>query len=249
MTKVGLAVGRCGRCGKTLSRPRPMDYAVCDCWQYCPHDHGKGPYGTLMRSVDTTDNLYVEDIVLDQFYWTKYGLSPYLNIIDDANYIRSATNGLVAKYFTFENVGDLLWTVHPKVKVYVCGRSPGGRNGVKVFIWDGTWKDVGDLLWTEEGAWVWKAIDVTSILNSKDKINNTRVYFEKIGNNGFAYDITAARLEITRADAIDLTPSTYEPIKSDGQSHGDLEHPMYILHVCPTCGYHSAQKPVEVRLY
>jgi len=47
-TIVGYATGTCSECGKTLERRRPADLAVCDCWQYCPTDHGKGPYGTLM---------------------------------------------------------------------------------------------------------------------------------------------------------------------------------------------------------
>lgn len=34
--KVGYAKGTCSRCGKTLTRRRPADYAVCDCYQYCP---------------------------------------------------------------------------------------------------------------------------------------------------------------------------------------------------------------------
>jgi len=48
MVEIGYAVGTCSRCGKELRRKRPTEYAVCDCWKYCPEDHGKGAYGTLM---------------------------------------------------------------------------------------------------------------------------------------------------------------------------------------------------------
>jgi len=48
MVKVGLECGTCPNCGKEICRPRPTDVAVCDCWEYCPQDHGKGPYATKM---------------------------------------------------------------------------------------------------------------------------------------------------------------------------------------------------------
>jgi len=47
----------------------------------------------------------------------------------------------------------------------------------------------------------------------------------------------------------DLTPNTYGAIEVvSGTAWGDLEHPMEIVRVCPICNYHSAQKPVEVKL-
>ena len=36
VVKVGFAEGKCGICGKTLRRRRPADYAVCDCYIFCP---------------------------------------------------------------------------------------------------------------------------------------------------------------------------------------------------------------------
>jgi len=41
MVKVGYACGVCPKCGKKICRPRPADYAVCDCWTYCPLDGKK----------------------------------------------------------------------------------------------------------------------------------------------------------------------------------------------------------------
>jgi len=97
--KVGYAEGICQRCGKTFMRPRPIDYAVCDCYKYCPNDHGKGSYATEM---------------------TPYTPDPYI--------------------------------------------------------------------------------------------------------------------------------STYRPIKTEGPAWGDIEQPLKILYRCSICGYHSAQRPVEVKL-
>ena len=36
VAKIGFAEGKCGVCGKTLRRRRPADYAVCECYMYCP---------------------------------------------------------------------------------------------------------------------------------------------------------------------------------------------------------------------
>lgn len=35
-TKIGSAQGTCPICGKLLIRKRPADYAVCDCYRFCP---------------------------------------------------------------------------------------------------------------------------------------------------------------------------------------------------------------------
>ena len=60
MAQVGYACGTCPRCGKEICRTRPADLAICDCWEYCPQDHGKGPYATKMvpYSPDMTPNTY-----------------------------------------------------------------------------------------------------------------------------------------------------------------------------------------------
>ena len=62
MSKVGATEGTCPNCGKTLWRPHPVDVAVCDCWEYCPTDHGDGPYGTRMNpyTPDLTPQTYKE---------------------------------------------------------------------------------------------------------------------------------------------------------------------------------------------
>jgi predicted amidophosphoribosyltransferase len=34
--QIGMAEGVCSNCGRTLSRRRPADMAVCDCYMFCP---------------------------------------------------------------------------------------------------------------------------------------------------------------------------------------------------------------------
>lgn len=59
-TKIGFAVGICSVCGRTLRRRRPADLVVCDCYKFCPMDHGKGLYMTPMDpyTPDLTPSTY-----------------------------------------------------------------------------------------------------------------------------------------------------------------------------------------------
>ena len=58
--EVGFVSGTCSRCSRELQAPRPADMAVCDCWEFCPRDHGNGAYGTKMEEYtpDLTPNVY-----------------------------------------------------------------------------------------------------------------------------------------------------------------------------------------------
>ena len=58
--KVGRATGTCPRCGKHYALFRPIDYVVCDCYKYCPEDHGNGFFGTPMTpfTPDLTPPVY-----------------------------------------------------------------------------------------------------------------------------------------------------------------------------------------------
>jgi len=74
MVKIGYSEGVCPRCGRTLKRQRPVDVAVCGCWEYCPQDHGRGAYGTLMEAYvpDMTASTY-SPIVTEGTAWGDLG--------------------------------------------------------------------------------------------------------------------------------------------------------------------------------
>jgi hypothetical protein len=40
--------GLCPRCGRLLKSLDQQEIMVCECYRYCPLDHGNGIYGTLM---------------------------------------------------------------------------------------------------------------------------------------------------------------------------------------------------------
>lgn len=60
MIRTGVVSGICGRCGKEIYGRHPERFAYCGCWEYCPNDHGVGPYGTKMEvyTPDMTPSTY-----------------------------------------------------------------------------------------------------------------------------------------------------------------------------------------------
>lgn len=60
VVKVGVVSGVCPVCSRKLVASRPETVAVCDCWDYCPRDHGNGAYATKMEaySPDLTPTTY-----------------------------------------------------------------------------------------------------------------------------------------------------------------------------------------------
>jgi hypothetical protein len=54
------AEGKCNVCQRILRSPKPADLMICDCWEFCPNDHGNGAYGTKMEpyTPDLTPNTY-----------------------------------------------------------------------------------------------------------------------------------------------------------------------------------------------
>jgi len=65
--KVGHACGTCPVCGKEHCRPRPQEYVYCDCWKFCPDDHGTGPYTTPMKD-------FTPDASMGAAYDTEKGI-------------------------------------------------------------------------------------------------------------------------------------------------------------------------------
>jgi len=61
MVKIGYVCGVCPRCGRKICRPRPADYAICDCWMYCPLDGKK----MMPYTPDLTMTTYDSDKGLD----------------------------------------------------------------------------------------------------------------------------------------------------------------------------------------
>jgi len=53
MIERGCAVGRCPKCGRIITRLRPADSAVCECWKRCPSCGGEMTAHTPDSSLET----------------------------------------------------------------------------------------------------------------------------------------------------------------------------------------------------
>jgi len=185
--------------------------------------------------------IYVGDYNPVVTQWTKTGVAPYLNA-DDASNIRSSVNGAIEKYFTFGAPSDRI-PVSTLAVFELLGRS----------AIEGTQQVVG--LYNYEGDGFMGRFNFSSLQYSwevglpfslpKEGISTLKVYVVKESGVNNVY-LNALRLRLTPFK-LDLTPATYAPIIG-GDAWGDIEHPMDVLRVCPICQYHSARKPVEVRL-
>ena len=73
VAKIGFAEGTCPKCEKTLRRRRPADYAVCDCYQCCPHCGAK----MTLHTPDLSPVSYESEEGFDALYVCNNHSPPY----------------------------------------------------------------------------------------------------------------------------------------------------------------------------
>jgi hypothetical protein len=127
--------------------------------------------------------LHVDGYTGEESDWQKVGSSPYLNGYNDGSYINTTTPNAVDSAYTFENMtygggwypcptggivhGAYLY-IHEASEIQV-------NNYVDVYVYDGTsWHYAHEYPIGDPRSWY---IDVTSILNTYDKVNNAALKF------------------------------------------------------------------------
>jgi len=145
----------------------------------------------VTQSIKNTQ-LWVNSFDATRDQWAKKNISPYLNAQDfPDNYVYGETRGVGSN--DGDQIGDFGFEDHSQtgtinsVKLRVYGRarpaSPN-ENYFSVYLWDGsTWNQVMDF--RGQHSFVWKEVDVSSYLNTWDKINGAKIYLETeaIGEN------------------------------------------------------------------
>lgn len=254
--KVGLACGVCPRCNKKIRRKRPADLAVCDCWKYCPTDHGKGAYGTLMQQC-------LPDL---GFFGNKNEAGIDYSLNPDMKYgcrFELKQNARIAKIKVFARY--LISAVPAKAAIYDDNNEKpnvlkASSSEVTIDSLTFKWFEFPISVDLTPGFyWITVLCDtypiyVRRVLTSTEQLAfNSNVYdgfSDPFGTPSFVTNKLSMYAEYRALPPVlDLTPSSYGPIEVvSGTAWGDLKSPMKILYVCPICNYHSAQKPVEVRL-
>ncbi|UCG03735.1 MAG: hypothetical protein JSW11_07065, partial [Candidatus Heimdallarchaeota archaeon] len=116
--------------------------------------------------------------------WTKSGNSPYLDEADDVNYVHGNQSGIGSNHgdltgeFEFENTSITSTINSVKLRVYgSAGTGQPSQYYFDVYLWDGnTWNQ--EISFKNIGSLTWREHDVTSNLNTWNKINDARIYLE-----------------------------------------------------------------------
>jgi len=141
---------------------------------------------SLTQTIKNT-MLWVDSFDATRNEWAVNGSSPYLDAVDaPTNIVYGEINGLGSQWG--DQIGDFGFEDHQasgtinSVKLRVRGKARSSAPNTCYFIvylWDGSsWQNV--MSFKGEGSYVWKEVDVTSILNTWDKINGAKIYLETI---------------------------------------------------------------------
>lgn len=140
--------------------------------------------------------------------WTRVGANPYLDAIDyNANYVYTDQNNYLVGDFDFEDTSETGTIDSVEVEVY----AKSTNNPLDIWIWDGSaWQLGGSVTIGTE--WAWYSVDVSSILNTREKINGARMYLTTASAGLFEVDagrlhVSYARLDMNGTFVIDM--STY----------------------------------------
>ena len=122
----------------------------------------------------------VEEVYTNSFdatyvAWIETGVTPYLQDTD-ADYIRTSTNAYKEGNWSFPastgsgTINSVKVRFEAWVTAELCGQ-------FYVYVWDGaSWVNAGTV--TPDVAVGWSEIDVSSILNTWEKINGAKVYIQ-----------------------------------------------------------------------
>jgi len=157
--------------------------------------------GTEINQVSSgTFLLNVNGFVNEVSGFQKIGSSPWLDADDGTNnYIRCyppPLGNMQDRYYTFEDLSVQLISL-TSVKLKLVVRSEPGiySFALHVYVWDGAYQQA-DYFTIGQETWHTVEADVTSILDSEDKINNTRLRLVTDGSNNDRGEITHAYLEV-----------------------------------------------------
>ena len=162
----------------------------------------------------STVQLWVDGFDNSRTGWNRYGDTPYLDAQDQPdNYVEGDAENDEIGDFTFQDLASgTVQNVTLKIYCY-CDLYPPFA-GAEVYLWNGSWVYVNDIPETSNvGSWNWESYDVSSILNTLEKVNNAKIYFKAIGSYVSSYPIKvdAAYLEVIYEPAVSPAYSNLSP--------------------------------------
>ena len=145
-----------------------------------------------LRDETTVFTLKVNDWVNEIDEWKREGVDPYLNA-EDASYIHYGTDlpyNAIEKYFKFEHLDPNVVATIDDIYLFIRWFAEAKEAEVYIYLYDGVkYTNLGKFpaLGASPGWWssyprITTKIRVHEILDTVDKVNNARIYFQKANN-------------------------------------------------------------------
>lgn len=96
-----------------------------------------------------------------------------------AGYIKTNIDGEEIGDFTFQDLSSGRHPTHVEISIYN-RYATNSDDKFEVWMWEsrGGWEKVGEL--TPDTAWQWSKIDVTNKFNTRDKLNEAKMYLKYV---------------------------------------------------------------------
>ena len=134
----------------------------------------------IVKANPSIEEVYTNAFDATYVAWIEVGSSPYLHNTDTDYIYRLTSKTLTYKEgrWSFPNSAGSGTINSVKLRFEDYRTNLAGDAGVDVYVWDGTsWVYVGYLN-SYHTSYAWEELDVSSILNSWDKINGAKVYLQ-----------------------------------------------------------------------
>lgn len=162
-----------------------------------PNEHPKGSFSITVNdnSPPTQILLYCNSYNSAQASgWSRVGISPYLNAVDyPSNYVHTSTRLSREGNFAFQDSGGASIA---SVTLDINGMNMRQSDSIQIRVYDGSrWINLGSVSLPRSFGWI--SIDVTSYLNTWEKINAAQLSFQfRATNNAGHVYIDCARLRV-----------------------------------------------------
>jgi len=134
----------------------------------------------IVKANPSIEEVYTNAFDATYVAWIEVGSSPYLHNTDTDYIYRLTSKTLTYKEgrWSFPNSAGSGTINSVKLRFEDYRTNLAGDAGVDVYVWDGTSWVYAGYLSLHQTSYAWEELDVSSILNSWDKINGAKVYLQ-----------------------------------------------------------------------
>lgn len=138
-------------------------------------------------SLAVSQNFYVDDFINIVQEWSEVGNAPWLHIAEDGAYIHVSAKTDVHERFTFDEPISVRFGTLSSVELFA--RLDCGSEKIRINVYDGS-SYSGDYDFSGSG-YQWHGVDVSSFLNTKQKVIDAGMKVESIAIGGWGGSVYA----------------------------------------------------------